>query len=128
MSNTSNRKFYDPEGLRKLAQIVMQARGDLSYREFEKVTGISHGTIRRLELQDVKMPDYNTLVKLAHPVTPYSMEELQAIVMQKEDEVLIRQYRTAEDILPMVMELPDIEIARLGQMLFAKLGKLSVNS
>lgn len=121
----SNRKFYKPEGLRKLAEIVRLARGSLSYREFQEITGISHGTIRRIEIQDAKIPDYETLAKLAYPITPYTLEELQAIAMHRvEESIDIRQYRTAEDVLPMVMELPPSEIARLGQMLFAKLGKL----
>lgn len=119
----SNRTFYTKNGLKKLGEIVRQARGNLSYREFEPICGVSHGTIRRMELGDVKMPDYATLLRLA-PHTPYTIEEIQAIAAEREPGDM-RKYRTYQDVLPMVMELPDQELAKLGQAILAKLAGLA---
>lgn len=129
---------YTQKGLQELARIVRQARGDYSYREFEaiitqslekrKVPGrVPHATIRRIELCDFSQgPDNDTLAKIAC-VLPYTAEELrrimsgQSIMLQLGPGENIRQYERAEDVLPMVMELSDEEILRLGQMLLARL-------
>lgn len=120
------KNFYTQEGLIKLGQIVRQARGKLSYRDFESLTGVSHATIRRLELGDVKTPDFATLARIA-PRTPYVVEELQAIAFQK-PQGEVRQYRVAEDVMPIVMDLPATEAARLAQMIIAKLVHLDNKS
>jgi len=110
-------------GLAKLAEIIKRARGRRSYREFESVTSVSHATLRRIELCEVKSPDYTTLSKLA-PFTPYKLEELQAIALGKSHQAEIREYLVAEDVLPMVNELPKAEAGRLAQMIISRLAGL----
>lgn len=114
--------LYTEAGLERLGEIAKSARGARSFREFEKISGISHAAIRRLELVEVKNPDDTTLAKLA-PYTPYSFEELKAIAQERQVGE-VRKYRTAEDLLPMVAELPVPEMVRLGQMIFGKLARL----
>jgi transcriptional regulator with XRE-family HTH domain len=111
--------LYTEQGLLRLAEIIKQARGNRSYREFENVTGVSHATIRRLELREVTTPEDTTLSQIA-PFTPYTYEELKAIAQERERGE-IRKYRIAEDILPMVKELPVTEAARLAQMIVCQL-------
>ena len=114
--------LYTEAGLIKLAKIVRHSRGDRSFREFERLTNISHAVIRRLEIVEVKNPDDSTLSKLA-PLTPFSFEELKAIAQERQQGE-IRKYRVAEDLLPIVNQLPYSEMARLGQMIIAKLARL----
>lgn len=115
----NGRGFYTSDGLKKLASIVREARGDRSYREFEAITGVSHGVIRRIEILDAKMPDWGTLQKLAHPNTPFTALQLQAIAMQQEDLVdkVEQKFWRAEDVIDVVRDLPDQEIGRLAKML-----------
>ena len=118
----SNKTLYTEAGVSRLAAIVRQARGNRSYREFQNLTGVSHATIRRLELQEVKSPEDLTLAAIA-PYTPYTYEELKAIATERQRGE-IRSYRVAEDLLPYVRELPDSEAARLAQMIVARLGNI----
>ncbi|MFB2937540.1 hypothetical protein ACE1B6_20015 [Aerosakkonemataceae cyanobacterium BLCC-F154] len=98
--------------------------GDRSYREFEVLSKVSHATIRRLELCDVKNPDVATLANLAVH-TPYSLEELIAVA-QERDKVDIRQYRTAEEAIDIVDQLNHQEAARLAQMIVGRLAKMDI--
>ncbi|MGA9377827.1 MAG: hypothetical protein WBV73_03405 [Phormidium sp.] len=116
--------LYTEQGLLKLAQIVKQARGSRSYREFEVLSGVSHTTIRRLEFCDVKNPDVATLANLAVH-TPYSLEELIAVGEERE-KVDIRQYRTAEEAIDVVDQLNHQEAAKLAQMIIGRLAKMDV--
>ncbi|MGL5922152.1 hypothetical protein [Chroococcidiopsis sp.] len=112
-----NGRGYTFNGLKKLAKICRQARGNSSYREFERITGISHGVIRRIEIEDSKMPEYSTLEKLA-PHTGFTVRQLQAIAMQEEDLIETEQkYWIAEDIMLTVRQLPQTEVARLAKMI-----------
>jgi transcriptional regulator with XRE-family HTH domain len=113
--------LFTEAGLLKLAEIVKQARGERSYREFEEITGISHTTIQRLEGVKVKNPDVATLSKLA-PHTPYSVEELVSIAGESKTDV--REYRTAEEAMAVVGQLSKQEMARLGQMIIASLATM----
>jgi hypothetical protein len=120
--SNETRSFYTPKGLKKLAEIVRAARGMRSYREFEAITGVSHGVIRRIEILDAKMPDQRTLSKLA-PHTPFSAIQLQTIAMQQEEilEDVDKQYWRAEDVMSVIDNLPDEEIARLAKLLIDRL-------
>lgn len=117
---------FTPEGLKRLGKIVRQARGSLSYRQFEQELGgePSHATLWRLEHGIGKDPDLSVLEKIA-PLTPYSLEELLAIAgvepTQRYD-VQPQQTVTAEDAWVIIEQLPDSEKSRLGQMLFAYFG------
>lgn len=116
--------LYTEQGLLKLAQIIKQARGSRSYREFEALSKVSHATIRRLEFCDVKNPDIATLANLAVH-TPYTLEELIAVAEER-DKVDIRQYRTAEEAIAIVDQLNHQETARLAQMIIGRLAKMDV--
>ncbi|MFB2836501.1 hypothetical protein [Floridanema evergladense] len=116
--------LYPESGLLKLAQIIKLARGSRSYREFEAISGVSHATIRRLELSDVKNPDIATLANLAIH-TPYTLEELIAVA-QERDKVDIRPYRTAEEAMSVVDQLHHQEAARLAQMIIGRLAQMDV--
>lgn len=116
--SSAKRSPYTVEGLRKLSLIVKSAMGDMSYREFEETTQISHTVIRRIVICKAKMPDRGTLEKLASPVTPYTYEQLQLILMKRDiDESDFKQYRTAQELFPLVLELPRKEIAELAKMI-----------
>lgn len=117
----STRSVYTPEGLRKLSLIVKSAMAGMSYREFEDVTGINFTVIRRMAINDSKMPDRETLEKLA-PHTPYTFEHLQLILMMRDiEEHDFRQFHTASEIFPLVAELPDCELAQLVTMIVNRL-------
>jgi transcriptional regulator with XRE-family HTH domain len=111
--------LYTEQGLVRLAEIIKQARAGRSYRDFESETGVSHATIRRLEHCEVRNPEDLTLMQIAL-FTPYSYEELKAIAQERERGE-VRKYRIAEDLLPMVNELPDREAARLAQIIVGRL-------
>ncbi|MBW4694659.1 MAG: hypothetical protein KME27_23155 [Lyngbya sp. HA4199-MV5] len=115
-----SKTLYTETGLARLAEIIKAARQHKSYREFEAVTGVSHATLRRLELCEVHNPEDNTLSQIA-PLTSFTLEELKAIAQERE-RGKIRKYRLAEDVLPIVAELPNREAARLAQMIVGKLG------
>jgi|GEM_PF-2018276 len=117
-----NKTLYTDRGLRQLAEIIKQARGRYSFREFESLTHVSHATIRRLELCEVKNPEDSTLIQIA-PLTSYSYDELKAIA-QERDKGEVREYRIAEDVFPMVGKLPVKEKARLAQMIMGDIAGL----
>lgn len=66
---------FTPEGLRNLASIVREARGDLSYVKFQNITGLSHASIWQIEKGKVEEVRLSTIIALA-PHTRFSMEEL----------------------------------------------------
>lgn len=126
---------YTKTGLEKLGQILRSVRGDMTYREFEVfvkeklldagVGGtIPHGTLRRFEIVDFRRdgPDYDSLIKLSY-VLGYTVEELQAIASEREIEYS-REITTFEDIKPLIDQLSPTELPRLGQYIFARLGRL----
>lgn len=121
-SPTPKETLYTVAGLTALSQITHTARGDRSFRQFEKLTGISHAALRRLELAEVKNPDDTTLAKLA-PYTPYNFEELKAIAQERTVGEK-RKFLVAEELMPMVNELPVAEMVRLGQMILSRLARL----
>lgn len=76
----SQSKFTE-EGLTRLAAIVRQARGPLSYTGFQEVTGISHAALWKIENLKVKRVEFETLDALA-PHTGYTKEQLLAIATE----------------------------------------------
>jgi len=107
----SQHQIATTEGLQRLAQIVQEARGKRSYRDFGEATEISHATVRRLEKGEVDNPEVHTLQKLA-PYTPYNVSELVAIVSGRPPEE-VRKIFTASDIWPHVEQLPVPEQQKL---------------
>ena len=125
---------FTEDGLARLAEIVRNARGKLSYRQFEEKLGgkPKHATLRRFEIREVKNPDYSTLERLA-PVTGYTASALFAIACGKEEDVVrFTQteclYRVAEDVMAVAARLSDVEMVRLRQLLLAELAKREVFS
>jgi transcriptional regulator with XRE-family HTH domain len=96
-------------GIQALAKIVEEARKTRgsSYRDFGLLTGISHATLRRLELGQIASPEVQTLQKLA-PYTDYNASELVAIVGGRPVES-VRDVLTVSDIWPAVERLPRAE-------------------
>lgn len=112
--------LYTRDGLQKLAEIVRSARGNDSVRAFAKKAAVSHRTITRLEGADLQEPEVTTLQKLAD-LTGYAKEELIAILEGKEHSPEVREYRLAEDVMPIINQLPEIEAAKVAQMIISSL-------
>jgi len=119
-ADSMSKSLYTPGGLQSLAAIVKRARGSKSLREFGDLVDVSHATIGRMERLEVTNPEDSTLEKLA-PFTPYSLDELKAIGQEREQHSPVRDFRVAEDVWPMVDELPDAEMARLAKMIIDRL-------
>lgn len=102
------------EGRELIGKIIREARGSRSLRNFGKLTKISHTTIRRIETAE-DVPSNETLMALAE-FTPYTFEELQAILQGREPTDL-REVVTAHDALKIVKQLPPDEIEKLTHML-----------
>jgi transcriptional regulator with XRE-family HTH domain len=118
--------LYTRLGLEKLAEIVRTARGQDSVRAFAKKAGVSHRTITRLEDADLQEPEITTLQKIA-PLTGYTKEDLIAILEGKQHAPETREYRIAEDVMPMINQLPDAEAARVAQLIIARLARPKVS-
>ncbi|ARV58097.1 hypothetical protein BZZ01_05110 [Nostocales cyanobacterium HT-58-2] len=106
---------FTEEGLQRLAEIVRSARGERSYNEFAKLTGVNYMTIIRLERCQVKTPKITTLQKLER-FTPFTWEELLAIGTEQTGGEK-REILTADDVMPYVMQLSLSEVGRLIQKL-----------
>lgn len=98
------------------------ARGSLSLRAFEKLTKVSVAAIRKIELGETNEPKEKTLRKLA-PYVGHSVQELRNIASQVRSPEA-RNYRTMEDLWPIVDNLPSEELVRLVQRAAAKLGNV----
>jgi transcriptional regulator with XRE-family HTH domain len=120
--------LYTYDGLEKLAEIIRTARGHEKVRPFARKVGVSHATIDRLENGEVLEPEITTLEKLA-PHLGYTREELIAICAGDNSPQPMRPYRLAEDVIPMVDQLPDREAAKVAQHIVARLAqpKVSLN-
>jgi transcriptional regulator with XRE-family HTH domain len=98
-------------------------------RKFAAKAGISHRTVARLEEADLQEPEVSTLQKIA-PLTGYSKEELIAILESKPySPTTVREYRLAEDVIPIINQLPDAEAAKVAQHIIARLArpKITIN-
>lgn len=108
----------------QLARIVRSARGHKSLRRFSQEAGLSQSTIQRIEEATVMSPQDDTFQGLARAVGR-SPEELRAIA-QGVPQSSIRSVRIAEDLIPLVNQLPVVEKARLAQYLIASLARTDV--
>lgn len=120
--------LYTYNGLEKLAEIIRTARGHEKVRAFARKVGVSHATIDRLEKGEVLEPEITTLEKLA-PHLGYTREELIAICAGDNSPHPVREYRLAEDVIPIIDQLPDREAAKIIQHIAARLAqpKVSLN-
>lgn len=112
--------LFTVEGIERIAEITIEAKGKYSYRYFSDLTGISYGTLRNLVNAENQSIDYPTLEKLAD-YTTYTFEELLAIGMGEVETRPDRVLRVAEDVLPFAKELSDREVARLIGLLAGRL-------
>lgn len=122
------RTLYTYQGLAKLGELVRNARGTKSGRQFAREMGLSYATITRLEKGEIKEPEVTTLQKLA-PHLGYSKEELIAICESAPRAPEVKIYRVAEDALPVIDQLPDSEVAKVAQHIITRLAqpKVSLN-
>jgi transcriptional regulator with XRE-family HTH domain len=120
--------LYTYEGLEKLAEIIRTARGHEKVRPFARKVGVSYATIDRLEKGEVLEPEIATLEKLA-PHLGYTRDELVAICAGENAPQPVREYKFAEDVIPIVDQLPDREAAKVAQHIVARLvqPKVSLN-
>ena len=114
------RTVYTYQGLEKLSGIIKTARGSKSVRKFAREVGVSYATISRLENGELKEPEMTTLQKLAQ-VTGYTKEELITICEDGVRPPEVRMYRLAEDVLPVIDQLPDAEAAKVAQHIISRL-------
>lgn len=110
---------YTEKGVKKVGIIIQNARKalNLSFREFESKTGIDHSVLRRLELGELSSPDFSHFACIA-PFTHYTVWELQAIAAEVEAPGTGSKFPNAESVMPIVRNLPLVEVFRLGQMIF----------
>lgn len=114
---------YTEQGLEKLAEIVRNARGNMSERSFAEKIGVTNTTISRIEKCEVREPKIDTLDKLTSAVG-YNREELIAILEMtpnNPNKQPARLYKTAEDAVPIVDQLPKREMAKLAKYLIDKI-------
>ena len=119
---------YAEEGLKRMGDFIRRARKrlGLSLRAMAEKTEVSHYEIWALEHGEVKSPQPKILAKIA-PYTPYkSWQQLLAIACSDEhtQTPYADKVQVAEDCLEYTDQLSDAEAARLGQLLFARLGRL----
>jgi hypothetical protein len=112
--------IYTREGLQKLAEIVFKARNGEGMRPFSIKTGLSHSTIDRLEKAEISQPDFLTLEKLS-PFVGYSVQELIAICSGDNAVLPARTYYQAEQVFPIVDQLPKHELAKMVFYLVKKI-------
>ena len=119
---------YTYEGIEKLAEIIRAARGHLSGRAFAKKVGLSPTSIDRILNGEVMEPELKTLEKLA-PHLGYTRDELIAICAGDNSPQPAREYKLAQDVIPIIDQLPDREAAILAQHIIARLAqpKVSLN-
>jgi transcriptional regulator with XRE-family HTH domain len=113
---------YTEEGLEKLAEIVRNARGNMSERGFAQKIGVSNTTIKRIEDCAVQEPEISTLAKLS-VVVGYTKEELIAILEMTPKKPPARIYKTAEDAIPVIEQLPKREKMKLAKYLIDEIGR-----
>lgn len=107
---------FTPEGLGKIAEITIKARGRRTLAEFEILTAIPTSTIQRIENVRNQRIAFGTLQKLA-PFVGYSAEELYLIGLGLEQNMQLRDFKVAEDLLIYAYQLSDLEKIRLAKLL-----------
>lgn len=104
----------DVEARRLLSEAIKQARGSRSQRKFAKDLGVSYATVRSWE-ECESFPSQKSLELIASALG-YSLEEFLQYLRRQQSHSQPR-YQVAEDLLPMVNQLSDVEAARLVQMI-----------
>ena len=112
--------LYTYEGIEKLAHIIRSVRGREGVRPFARKVGVSYATIDRLEKCEVLEPEIGTLEKLA-PHLGYTREELIAICAGENAPQPAREFKLAEDVFPIIDQLPDREAGKVAQYIISRL-------
>lgn len=113
--------LYTENGRQKIAAMIREARGKRGYRAFEDEIGISHGTIRNLELcQEINIST-PTITKIAKYLG-YSFEQLQAILLGRD--VLKKRDLTADELMDVVRDLPVSEVVKFAPKFMSYLASL----
>jgi transcriptional regulator with XRE-family HTH domain len=107
--------IYTPDGLARLAKIILAARQArrMSLRSFATLVGVTHKTIDRLETCQFKEPTNDTLARIA-PHLGYTLEQLIAIASEKP---LSEKPKTPEEVLPFVSNLNLEQLRQLVSLL-----------
>lgn len=126
---------FTRKGLIEFRRILERSRKKLSYKAFYKITGVSIGTLWKLEKSaDIKEIRISTLEDLAphmifdepQPNTVQeAVESLRAIATQ-EFSSKEKQYQTFEEILPILEQLPDEEKVKVGHWVVTRLYEYKV--
>lgn len=105
-----------PKGLEDLARLVKQKRGSMSLPQFGEVVGLSYVTIWKIELKENPKLQPSTIEALA-PVLGYSVDELITICTGRRitpsSAEPRREFLTADQVLPIIHQLPPNEKRRL---------------
>lgn len=122
------RTAYTHEGLQELGSIINTARGAMSVRGFARKIGINYQTINRLIRGEVQEPEISTLEKLA-PHLGRDKYQLIAICEGRKGKTKAPEYSIAEDVLPIINQLSDVEALRVAQAILTRLaGVLTKNT
>lgn len=108
--------LIDFEVRERLASVIKEARGARSQRQFAKDLGISFATIRCWELCE-SFPNAENLELIAKTLGRSLEEFLRYLRNAPGKEPRVTR---AEDLLPLVNELPGREAARLAQMILER--------
>lgn len=108
---------WSAEGLARLAEIVKQKRGDLTISQFSRLAGLSFGTVRGIETVQQPKLRIATLAALA-PLVGVSVEELLSIctIRNTPSSPPCREFLIAEQVLPIIQQLPAEEKRRLREI------------
>ena len=115
-----SKTLYTYEGIKKLAHIIRSVRGREGVRPFARKVGVSYATIDRLEKCEVLEPEIGTLEKLALHLG-YTREELVAICAGENAPQPAREFKTADDVFPIIDQLPEREAGKVAQYIISRL-------
>lgn len=117
--------IYTGAGLAKLGALIQEnrIRRGMGLRAYANLVGVHHATIDRLETRRFKEPTNETLAKIA-PYLGLSLIELIAIA--SEQPRANTPYRTAEELTPLLAELPMVELQILHQWIHKRLNSASM--
>lgn len=118
-------RVYTDAGVEQLANIVRQARGSMSFREFEACLGLSHGQIRRLESCKEPNPSNHTLVRIARYIGK-DLEELQKMLIDGNGLAYSTTDRlTDAELRAAIQSLPRSELLELAHFIVDRLAQTS---
>lgn len=105
----------DAEYRRRLSEEVKRARGTRSQRQFAKALGVSYPAVRSWE-ECESLPGLENLELIAESLGQ-SLEEFLAHLRGEQEPGREKEYRAAEDLLPLLRQLSKAEQARLIHLL-----------